>query len=299
MLMELRQLEYLVAVAEEANFTRAAERIHVAQPAVSAQIAAAGTRTGPTAIRPVATGGAADGRRRSGAAIRAGGLGGRRRHARRRRRAHATWCAEPSDRHGDLAQRRHPALLADFHADHPNVEITLGTDSSDASSRMSAPDGSTSAIVVGRPRRAPGRAGGARSSPTRPSRRSSAAPTHWPSGRRSGWPTWATGHSSRCPSAQASAISSTTPARRRASRPRIAFEASTPTALADLAERGLGWRSCPRRCRGAATRCTRWPSSPEIRGRLVLAWRSSGPISPAARVLIDRARRLLRVSARA
>ena len=36
--MELRQLEYLVAVAEEANFTRAAERIHVAQPAVSTQI---------------------------------------------------------------------------------------------------------------------------------------------------------------------------------------------------------------------------------------------------------------------
>src|SRR5688572_3576890 len=36
--MELRQLEYLVAVAEERNFTRAAERIRVAQPAVSAQI---------------------------------------------------------------------------------------------------------------------------------------------------------------------------------------------------------------------------------------------------------------------
>jgi DNA-binding transcriptional LysR family regulator len=36
--MEFRQLEYFVAVAEEANFTRAAERIHVAQPAVSAQI---------------------------------------------------------------------------------------------------------------------------------------------------------------------------------------------------------------------------------------------------------------------
>lgn len=36
--MELRQLEYLVAVAAEANFTKAAKRLHVAQPAVSAQI---------------------------------------------------------------------------------------------------------------------------------------------------------------------------------------------------------------------------------------------------------------------
>ncbi|XVU30367.1 LysR family transcriptional regulator [Actinoplanes sp. CA-054009] len=38
--MELRQLEYFVTVAEEANFTRAAERVHISQSGVSAQVKA-------------------------------------------------------------------------------------------------------------------------------------------------------------------------------------------------------------------------------------------------------------------
>ncbi len=38
--MDLRQLEYFVAVAEEANFTRAAQRVHISQSGVSAQVRA-------------------------------------------------------------------------------------------------------------------------------------------------------------------------------------------------------------------------------------------------------------------
>lgn len=48
--MELRQLEYLVAVAEEASFTRGAERVRISQSGVSAQIRQLERELGATLI---------------------------------------------------------------------------------------------------------------------------------------------------------------------------------------------------------------------------------------------------------
>lgn len=132
--MELRQLEYFVAVVEEANFTRAAARVHVAQPGVSAQIRRLERELGQElldrsgrSVRMTAAGAAVLPYARAALAAVAGarlavdeltGL----------MRGHLTIGTVTSISSEDLDL---PELLSGFHDDHPAVEITLAVGNSD------------------------------------------------------------------------------------------------------------------------------------------------------------------------
>jgi DNA-binding transcriptional LysR family regulator len=290
--MELRQLEYFLAVAEEANFTRAAARLHVAQPGVSAQIKRLERELGQELLD------------RSGRSVRlteAGEVA----LPYARAALEAVACARLAVDELTGLVRGHvavgavtshpfdlPALLAGFHDDHPEVEITLAEANSDRlvddlrSGRLDA-----AIIAVGA---------------TPPAdlelevvtdEAIAAAVCHRdPLARRKTIPLGALrDHTLICLPAGAGIRSHLETACRAAGfTPHVAFEASTPVMLAQLAARGLGIAILPASI--ATTRDDVHPlviTRPELRGRLALAWRAAGPISPAARALISRARRML------
>jgi DNA-binding transcriptional LysR family regulator len=292
--MELRQLEYLVAVAEETNFTRAAERIHVAQPAVSAQIQRLEREVGQRLL---------DRSRRTVRLTAAGEAVLP--HAKAALAAVAdlqvaveelTQLVRGTVRLGTVTSHSVdvPSLLADFHADHPNVEITLSTDSSDAlidsvrTGRLDAgivsvgpgerPEGLSMELVTDEAIQA------AVSRTDELASRKTVRLSDLAERQLIALPVGAgIRHQFDAACAKAGV------------NPRIAFEASTPLALADLAERGLGVAIVPASVPRGRDQLHALAIVPELRGRLVLAWRSGGPMSPAARVLVDKARRLLRV----
>ena len=296
--MELRQLEYLVAVAEEANFTRAAERIHVAQPAVSAQIQRLERELGQSlvdrsrrAVRLTAAGEAVLPHARAAlAAVRTMHVAAE----------EITQLVRGTVTIGTVTSHNvdMPGLLADFHNEHPNVEITLGTDTSDnlidnvrtgkldvaiaSVGPDEVPDGLDVEVVTDEAIEA----AVCRTDPLAKRKKIRLADL-----RDRTLIALPVGAGIRHQFDLACADARITP--------RIAFEASTPLALADLAARGLGVAIVPASVPRGRADLHGLTLVPELRGRLVLAWRSAGPISPAARVLIDRARRLLRVSARA
>ena len=292
--MELRQLEYFVAVAEEGTFTGAAAKVHVAQPGVSAQIRrlerelghALLDRSGRT-VRLTSVGAAVLPYARAaldavaGARLAVDELTGLMRG--RVAVGMVTSCASV-----DL-----PNLLADFHHNHPAVEITLSEANSDrlidalqdgrldlalVGLATTLPPGIATQVVADEPLVAAVSHGdplAARTTITLDALQQRAL-ISLPCG---------TGLRSCLDDACAAA----------GVHPHIAFEASNPDVLVHLAAQGLGVAILPASIANAhptelhAIAVTR----PRLRGRLALAWRADGPINPAARALIGHARHML------
>ena len=130
--MELHQLAYFVAVAEEGNFTRAAERLHVAQPGVSAQVRRLERELGQELLD------------RSGRTVRLTDVGAAALPHARAALAAVQGVREAVDELAGLVRGQVaigavtsagpvglPDLLAGFHERYPAVEITLSEANSD------------------------------------------------------------------------------------------------------------------------------------------------------------------------
>ncbi|MFD8385307.1 LysR family transcriptional regulator [Streptomyces sp. NPDC059679] len=290
--MELRQLEYFVTVVEEANFTRAAERLHVAQPGVSAQIKRLEHELGQElldrsgrSVRPTEVGAAVLPYARaalsavSGVRLAVEELTGL-------VRGHVA-IGTVTSHNVDL-----PTLLAEFHEDHPAVEITLTTDSSDGLVDALRGGRLDAAIIAYGTTPPPGLALHVVTQDTIVA----AVSRDHELAKRSTIPLDALrdrvlialprGAGIRSLLDEACAAAGFTP--------HIAFEAGTPAVLAELAARGLGIAIVPS---GVVRRredlCALTITRPALRGALAFAWRAEGPVSPAGRALIGRARQLI------
>ena len=290
--MELRQLEYFVAVAEEANFTRAAARLHVAQPGVSAQIRQLERELGHTlldrsarTVRPTEAGAAvlpyarAALRAVAGARVAVDELAGL-------LRGHISVGTVAVGRPINLADR-----LADFHQDHPGVEVTLTENTSDrlvtslAAGQLDLaliglgdadPPGLALEIIADQPLVAiVGQDHGlADQSAVRLNDLADLPLMTLPVG-----------------SGIRTALDTGLVAVGR--RPRIAFEASDPAVLTRLAERGLGIAILPA-AENPGSRLGRLReiaiTHPQLRTRLAVAWRAAAPVGPATTALIRHVR---------
>jgi DNA-binding transcriptional LysR family regulator len=290
--MELRQLEYFVAVAEQASFTRAATLLHVAQPGVSAQLRQLERELGQElldrsgrSVRPTPAGAAVLPYAR--AALDA--VGGVREVAdelAELRRGQAAFGMVTGC--GGIGV---PDLLAAFHGEHPAIEISLVEDASDRLAAAVA-DGSLDAALIGRS--GPPLERLERQIVIDDTLVAAVAAGHPLSAR----PTVALAHLAELPlislprgTGLRTALDEGCAAA--GLQPTIAFEAADPKILAELARRGLGVAIL------AASMIGEGPATlhgldivrPRLRGRIELVWRASGPISPAARALIESARR--------
>ncbi|GAA3387677.1 LysR family transcriptional regulator [Cryptosporangium minutisporangium] len=292
--MELRQLAYFLAVVETGSFTKAAAQVRVAQPGVSAQIRQLERELGQPLLD------------RSGRVVRLTEVG-----AAVLPYARAALAAVDAARHavdeltGLLRGRVAvgmitscgplglPEILAEFHRAHPAVEVTLIEDGSDELvDALHA--GTLDAAIIGLPTTPP--ASLATQIVTDEPLVGVVAAGH-PLANRDRVPLFelheqplislpkGTGIRARLEDACAAAGFA----------PRIAFEASDPFLLAELAARDLGLAILPASVVASPPDGVRSIEivDPRLRGQLAFAWRAAGPTNPAARTFLTHARAAL------
>ncbi|GAA5075669.1 LysR family transcriptional regulator [Nocardia iowensis] len=296
--MELRQLRYFVTVVEEANFTRAAARLHLAQPGLSAQIRQLERELGQQLLD------------RSGRTVTPTEIGTAvLKHARAALAATERITQTVDEFTGLL--RGHvrvglisgaateefdvAAVLADFHDDHPQVGISLTEDTSE---RMLAAlsRGDLDIALIGL-------SGGPMDSgigldvvletavvaAVAADDRTHGDEIPLTALRDHPLICLPPGTGIRGVFERSCAAAGFTP--------NIAFEAAAPPLLLQLAARGLGIAVVPALTAEEATafgvRTVRI-IQPELHGRLALVWRTDRPGTPAAKVLLGQLRIALR-----
>ncbi|WP_020664573.1 LysR family transcriptional regulator [Amycolatopsis benzoatilytica] len=288
--MELHQLEYFVAVAEEANFTRAAARMHVAQPGVSAQIRRLERELGQPLFD------------RSGRSVRLTGVGAAALPHARAALAAVAAVRETVAEHEGLVRGQVamgmvtsagpvalPDFLAEFAERYPGVEITLGEANSDVMVEALR-EGRLDVAVIGL---ADGVPAGLETQVVLDEELVAVV------GPRDEFSDRAEVSFAELAQRPLICLPQGTGLRgvldrefaAHGLRPRVTLEASDPNVLAQLAMRDLGVALVPEslaRYYSAELHLVRLASRP--RGQLALAWRADGPLGPAARALLDYAR---------
>ncbi|MER7521121.1 LysR family transcriptional regulator [Streptomyces sp. NPDC126499] len=296
--MELRQLRYFVCVVEEGGFTRAAARLHLAQPGLSAQIRQLEKELGQRLLD------------RSGRSVTPTEVGRAVLPYARAALAAAESVRQTVDAYTGLLRGRvtlgvvsgatgHAfdiaALLADFHDAHPAVEVALTEDTTE---RMQAAllAGELDIALLGTAERTPP-PGAAFQTVIDVPLVAAFAPTDPVLDRADGTSVPLAELRDRklicLPRGTGVRTALERGCAQAGFRPRVAFEAAAPQVLTQLAARGLGIAVLPAGENEPALdghlrtlRIVR----PEMRGRIALAWQAGGPSSPAARALLDRLR---------
>jgi len=289
--MELRQLEYFVAVAEEENFTRASERVHVAQSGVSAQIRRLERELGQQLFE------------RTSRAVRMTEVGAAVLPYARAALDAVAGVRAAVDELGGLVRGRVsvgmivagsalelPNLLAGFHREFPGIEITVAEGNSDRLLELLAA-GELDLAFVGLSTPPPA---GIETALLSDEQLAAAVAPGDPLAHRTQISLKALRDRALIALPRGTGMRKALDDGCAAAgfQPRIAFEASDPVMLAEFAARGLGVAILPRSLADARAEQLRAATiiSPELRSRLELAWRAAGPAGPAARMLLARAR---------